>query len=79
MYTINGKLTVNRLCLYENSQAEVNQIFEELSLPGEPKLPNAKRQFRSDHRHYRDILNDNQADKIAKIFEKEIELAGHSY
>jgi len=79
MYTINDDIALNRICIYENIQAEVNQIFEELSLPGEPKLPNAKRQFRSDHRHYRDVLNDNQADKIAKIFEKEIELAGHSY
>jgi len=79
MYTINGKLAINRLCLYENSQAEVNQIFEELSLHGEPKLPNTKRQFRNDRRHYRDVLNDNQAAQIAKIFEKEIELAGHSY
>ena len=79
MYTLNGKLAVNRLCRYENIQTEVNQIFKELNLPGSPKLPAAKRQFRSDKRHYRDILNDDQAEKIGLIFKREIELAGYTY
>lgn len=79
MYTLNGNLAVNRLCRYENIQTEVNQIFKELNLPGNPKLPAAKRQFRSDKRHYRDILNDDQAEKIGLIFKREIELAGYTY
>ncbi len=79
MYTLNGKLVVNRLCRYENIQTEVNRIFEELNLPGVPKLPEAKRQFRSDRRHYRDVLNDEQAARIASIFKREIELSGYSF
>jgi len=79
MYTLNGKLVVNRLCRYENIQAEVNRIFEELNLPGNPKLPDAKRHFRSDKRHYRDVLNEEQAARIGLIFEREIELSGYSY
>ena len=79
MYTLNGKLAVNRLCRYENVQTEVNRIFEELNLPGDPKLPEAKRQFRSDNRHYRDVLNDEQAARIGLIFKREIELSGYSY
>ncbi len=79
MYTLNGKLAVNQLCRYENIQAEVNQIFEESSLPGHPKLPEAKRQFRRDKRHYRDVINDKQAARIGSIFKQEIELAGYSY
>jgi len=79
MYTINGKFSVDRICNYENVQEEVNQIFEELNLSGSPKLPETKRQFRSDHRHYRDILNDGQAARIASLFKHEIELAGYSY
>jgi hypothetical protein len=79
MYTLNSKLAVDRLCRYENAQTEVNQIFEELNLPGNPKLPAAKNQFRNDKRHYRDILNDDQAAKIGLIFKREIELAGYKY
>ena len=57
MYTLNGKLAVNQLCRYENLQTEVNRIFEEFNLPGNLKIPEAKRQFRSDKRHDRDVLN----------------------
>ena len=79
MYTLNSEMAVDRLCRYENAQAEVNQIFEELKLPGNPKLPAAKNLFRNDKRHYRDILNDDQAAKIGLIFKREIELAGYTY
>ena len=79
MYTLNSEMAVDRLCRYENAQAEVNQIFEELNLPGNPKLPAAKNLYRNDKRHYRDILNDDQAAKIGLIFKREIELAGYTY
>ncbi len=79
MHTIDGEVTVNLLYLYENGQAEANQTFEELSLPGDPKLASAKRQFRSDHRYYEDVLNNNQVTKNTKTFEKEIWLASHSH
>lgn len=79
MYCLNGELAVNRLCRYEEAQAEVTRIFEELGLSGNPQLPEAKRQFRQDRRHYRDVLNAEQAERIAGIFAREISLAGYRY
>jgi hypothetical protein len=79
MYSLNGQLAVNRLCRHEEAQLEVTRIFEELGLPGNPQLPEAKRQFRQDRRHYRDVLNSEQAERIASIFSREINLAGYRY
>jgi len=31
------------------------------------------------NRHYRDVLNDEQAARIGLIFKREIELSGYSY
>jgi Sulfotransferase family len=79
IYSLNGELAVNRLCRYESAQAELNRIFEELNLSGNPQLPEAKRQFRQDHRPYQEVLNDEQAARIAEIFKNEIALAGYIY
>ncbi|MCT0223902.1 sulfotransferase family 2 domain-containing protein [Synechococcus sp. CS-1328] len=79
IYSLNGEIAVHRLCQFENAQSEVNRIFEELNLSGNPLLPETKRQFRSDRRHYREVLNDNQAARIATIFDREIALAGYTY
>ena len=79
IYTIDDRLVVHRLCRFENAQAELNRIFEELNLKGNPSLPESKRQYRQDRRHYRDVLNDAQAARIALIFEKEISLTGYQY
>ena len=48
MYTLNGKPAVNQACRHEHLQTEVNRIFEEFNLPSNPKIPRAKKQFRSE-------------------------------
>ena len=64
---------------YEDAQAELNRLFDELNLEGNPQLPHAKRQFRSEKRPYQDVLTKAQASRIGKIFEREIALAGYDY
>lgn len=79
IYCLNGALAVDRLCRYEDAQAELNRVFEELNLQGNPQLPHAKGQFRREQRPYQDVLTNTQASRIAKIFEREIALAGYCY
>ncbi|ABM79308.1 Hypothetical protein P9303_25771 [Prochlorococcus marinus str. MIT 9303] len=43
MDTLNSKLAVNQACRHEYLQAEVNRILEECNLPGNPKIPEAKK------------------------------------
>ena len=79
IYCLNGNLAVHRLCRYEDAQAELNRLFEELNLEGNPQLPHTKRQFRSEKRPYQDVLTKAQGLRIGKIFEREIALAGYDY
>ncbi len=79
IYSSNGKVIVDKLYKYEYLQEAVNTIFEDLDLPGDPMLPRAKSNIRSDRRHYKDILNSQQAETIGNLFSQEIELGGYSY
>jgi len=79
IYTIEGRLCVTRLCKYENAQSEIEQIFKELELSGNPQLPRAKGNIRTDRRSYRDILSQQHAKTIARLFEYEIELGGYQF
>ena len=48
------------------------EIFDELNLPGDPQLPQAKANLRTDKRHYRDILDTRQKIKLNKFFVKKL-------
>ena len=79
IYTINGHMCMSRMCKYENAQEEVELIFRELSLSGNPQLPMAKSHIRKDRRSYQDILSQQQAREISRIFEYEIELGSYQF
>lgn len=79
LYTINGEIAVNRVCLYENIDQEMERIQNQLNLPDLPAIPRAKSRFRKDKRHYRELLD--AADKIAikKLFVREIVRFGFAF
>ncbi len=79
IYSSNGKVLVDKLYKYEYLQEEVNTIFKDLDLSGDPTLPRAKSKIRSDRRHYKEILNTQQAETIGNIFSQEIEWGGYNY
>ena len=79
LYTISGTIAVNRVCLYENLQGELDEICSQIGLPGKLALPNAKSGYRMDKRHYSEILSDKDAARIAEIFAEEISLYGYTY
>lgn len=78
IYTINGQIVVDRVCPYENLEEELENICNErLGLPAKLTLPRAKGGFRTDRRHYREILSNEDKQKIARMFAEEIALFGY--
>jgi hypothetical protein len=71
-YTIDGKIAVDRVCMYEDLGPELARIREELNLPQIPVLPRAKSRFRDDRRPYYEILSPADKAEIARIFAWEI-------
>jgi hypothetical protein len=79
LYTINGKVVVDKIYRYENLEEELKAITVQLNLPKVPVLPKTKSTHRLDKRHYRDILNDEDRKKIEKMFSEEIRLLGYEF
>jgi hypothetical protein len=79
LYTINGELAVDRVCRFENIQADLNEVASHLQLPHSLELPNAKSSTRSQKKHYREILCEDDRLRIAELFSKEIDLFGYSF
>jgi hypothetical protein len=77
VYTIDGKIAVDRVCLYENMQAELERLRVQLGLPEKLHLPWAKSGFRTDRRSYRDLLNPEEMAMIGELFRDEINLFGY--
>jgi Sulfotransferase family len=78
-YTINGKVAVNRICLYEDLGQELDLVRERLGLPEVIELPHTKASFRKDRRSYRDILSERQRQQIAELFSNEIAMFGYQF
>ena len=79
LYTIDGAVAVNRVCKYEDLGGELAFLFAKFGGGTPPPLPRAKSSQRVDRRHYREVLSSDQAERIAKIFAREIELTGYTY
>jgi hypothetical protein len=78
-YTIDGKIVVDRLCLFENLTEELELIRSRLGIPEPLDLPRAKSKYRKDKRSYKDILTDDEKEMISKIFNDEIQNLGYRY
>ena len=79
IYSENGKILVNCLYRYENLQETIEDIFNDLKLSGNPKLPKAKSTLRTDKRPYREVLNTRQKSEIERIFSSEIEWGKYQF
>jgi hypothetical protein len=79
IYCIDGKIAVERVCKFENLQAEMDYVWEQLGFPEKAILPHAKGSFRNDKRHYREILDKQCKEIIDKIFADEIRLFGYEF
>ena len=79
MYTIRGRVVVDRICLYEQIEDELDRITEIIGLPEKPELPLAKSSYRDKNVHYRDVYDEENRAFVEQQFQKEIELLGYEY
>ena len=77
VYTINGKIAVDKIYLYEERETALEDIYMRLGLPERMSLPKAKGGFRPDRRSYHEILTDEEKNRIAEKFADEISLFGY--
>lgn len=79
LYMIDGRVAVDKIYRYEDMNKALADITAVLKLPRMPVLPRAKSSTRTDRRHYREILNEEEGEKIGQLFKKEIALLGYEY
>jgi len=72
LYTLDGKLAVDKVYRYEDMQAALADLAERTGLPEIPDLPHAKSQFRQDRRPYQALYNPQTRDLVAQEFAGEI-------
>lgn len=78
MYRIRGELALDRVLRYESLDAELQEVWDQLSLPGSPDLPRAKGQARPAG-HYRDLYTPASRDRVADVFADTIETFGYEF
>lgn len=79
LYTINDRIVVDKVLLYENLQQEMETLALRLNLPEVPRLPNAKAEFRVDKKPVTAFYGEQDRNTIATIFSREISLFGYAF
>ena len=77
LYTIDGRVAVNRVCRYETLEREIEAVAERVGLPERPRLPRTKGSTRQDRRHYREVMTEVELDMVRELFADEIRLFGY--
>ena len=65
-YAIDGRIAVDRVFLYEDLQAGLDELTRRLGLPGPLELPDAKREYRKDRRPYQEFYPGPARDFVAE-------------
>ena len=75
-----GELLVDKILRYETLDQELGSLFADLGIPYAGSIGVwAKSAYRTDRRHYSNILTAQQADEVAQVFSREIELLGYEF
>jgi hypothetical protein len=74
-------ILVDKIFKYEEMESSFEYLQDILKLPEKIVMPEKrfKGWTRKDHRHYRDVLTNEEKDQIAKIFNKEIKEMGYEF
>ena len=79
LYTIGGEVVVDRILRFERLADEVTEVARHLGIEDLPELPRAKSGIRKPGLHYRDLLDDGDRAKIARVCAREIALLGYQF
>lgn len=79
LYSIDGEVAVDRVCLFEELQDELEEVRQGLGLPEPLDLPRAKASYRKDRRHYRESYGKEERAMVEELFSQEIALHGFEF
>lgn len=77
VYTIEGKIAVDKIIMYENLGNDLRQVELELGIPIMDELPRAKGHYRQDRTPAKDVLTMKQKRAVQKICYEEFKLFGY--
>jgi hypothetical protein len=78
-YAVWNRPAVDRVCRYENLEAEMEAVRQALSLPSRLRLPYTKHTSRQDRRPYQEIMGPEERAIVARACAREIALLGYSF
>jgi hypothetical protein len=78
-YTIWGKPAVDRICLYESLQREMESLRRTLGLPSRFQVPHTKHLSRADRRPYQAVMGPEEREIVAGVCAREIALLGYTF
>ena len=78
-YRLDGAVAVDRVLRQESLDADLAEVWAELSLPGTPLLPRAKAGSRPRRAHYREMFTPVTAARVADVFAEAIEEFGYTF
>ena len=79
LYTIDGRVAVDRVYLFEELDEAVSDLSERFGFAQGLDLPRAKSGHRPGRAHYTALLDDGQRNAIAALFSEEIEAFGYTF
>jgi hypothetical protein len=79
VYMIWNELAVDRVCLYENIETELEAIRQALGLPNRIEIPHTKNYSRKDRRPYQEIMGQEEREIVAQVCAREIALFGYTF
>jgi hypothetical protein len=79
VYTMDGQVVVDRVCRYEAIADELEEVRNVIGLPEPLVLPRAKSGYRTDKRHYSEVLAQEERDWITHFFGDEIRMFGYQF
>ncbi len=79
LYSRGSEIVVDEVFFYEDLERALGTIRDRLGLEETPSLPAAKTRFRTDRRHYREVLDQQDRDRIARIYAREITHFGYEW
>ena len=79
-YTDGDGIILDRVLKYERLNEELREVFDSLGIPFDGSLGvQAKSEYRTDRRPYREVYTPAQAKRVGEIFAREIELHGYEF
>ena len=78
IYTIDGKIAVDRVLRFDRLEAELTEVADRLGIAPLPDLGKAKRGTRT-NRNYRDYYNGETRDLVGRWYAREIDAFGFTF